>query len=156
MIEDWIDSMIEVWRTVDCPGFRTVNAPYLIKEKKFPSAIVPANDFPISITIPGVLDPQYSEGGPKIGFVTGVTQFHVTPDKSMGHMPALIPWYGSIWRAAALHMTLGGLVEYFVINKDNGIIGPLSLQYGDESAHWGFLVNWTVKEKNNSAVVVGR
>jgi hypothetical protein len=156
MIETWIDTLIDVWRTVECPGFATIKTPYLVRENRFPSAVTPSNDFPISITIPGTLDVQYSEGGPKIGFFTGVTQFHVTPDRSMAHMPALMPWYGAIWRAAALHMTLGGLVEYFVINKDNGIIGPLALQYGDEIPHWGFLVNWTVKEKNNNTVAVGR
>lgn len=146
MIEDWIDTLCEVWLSVDAPGFRTMKSPYLIKEKKFPSAISPKDDFPIALTIPAMLDPSYSVGLSE-GFYTGVTQFHITPDLSMGHIPAMLPYYGKILRAAAANLKLSGLVHSFVINSGTGIVGPIAMQFGDEAEHWGFMVNWTVKEQ---------
>lgn len=146
MIEDWIDDLCDVWRTVSAPGFQTMRSPYLIKRKEFPSAISPKDNFPIALTIPASLDPSYSVGGPKVAFYSGVTQFHLVPDLSMGHIPAMLPYYGSILRAAAANVLLGGKVADFMVNPSNGIIGPLAMQYGDEAEHWGFMVNWTVKE----------
>lgn len=149
----WIDALIDVWRTVECPGFKTMNAPYLIKEAKFPTAINPDDHFPIALTIPDVTSPEYSAGGPIEGIVTGVTEFHVAPDLSMARIPELIHWPGAIWKAAASHMQLGGLVSHFLITKERGIVGPLSLQYGEEQEHWGFLVTWEVKPKNLQTVI---
>lgn len=144
MIESWIDTLCDVWRTVEAPGFRTMKSPYLIKEKKFPSAISPKDDFPIALTIPASVDPMYSVGGPREAFYSGVTQFHITPDLDMGNIPAMLPYYGHILRVAAGNLLLGGLVEDLTIT---GIVGPIAMQFGDEAEHWGFMVNWTVKEK---------
>ena len=156
MIESWIDAICDVWSSVDAPGFGRVRAPYLIKKKEFPAAINPKDDFPIALTIPGKVGLQYSAGGPKEGFYSGVTEFHLTPDLSKAHLPSLLPWYGKIWIAAAANMKLGGLVHSFMIDQnEDSIIGPIALKYGDEAEHWGFLVNWTVKETNNSTVMAG-
>jgi len=155
MIETWIDALCDVWAMVAVDGFRTMKSPYLIKESKFPAAISPADDFPIAITIPANVDLEYSVGGPKIAHFTGVTQFHLTPDLSMAHIPTLLPYYNRIWVAAAANLKLGGLVEYFIIPKPNSITGPIALKWGDEAEHWGFLVNWEVKDKSNTTVVVG-
>lgn len=147
MIEDWIDTLCDVWATVDAPGFGTVTSPRLIQDRKFPASISPSSESPIALSFPAVMETIYSLGGPKIGFFTGVTEFHVWNNASMEQAPGLLPWYGAIWRAAALNMTLGGRVEHFVINKSRGIVGPMTMQYGDETPHWGFTVNWEVKEK---------
>lgn len=147
MIEDWIDTLCDVWRTVEVPGFRTMQSPYLIKDRKFPSALTPKDDFPIALTIPASVDPMYSVGGPKEAFYSGVTQFHLVPDLSMAHIPAMLPYYGNILRAAAANLKLSGLVHGFWINDSNGIVGPIAMQFGDEAEHWGFMVNWTVKEQ---------
>jgi hypothetical protein len=50
---------------------------------------------------------------------------------------------------------LGGLVHTFILEPTNSITGPVALQYGDETPHWGFLVNWMVKDTSNAAVVPG-
>lgn len=155
MIENWIDALCDVWATVEAPGFRRMKSPYLIKDQKFPAAISPKDDFPIALTIPAYNDLEYSAGGPKLGFFTGVTQFHLTPDLSMAHIPSMLPYYNRIWVAAAANLKLGGLVEHFIITKPNSITGPIALQWGDEAEHWGFLVNWEVKDKSNPSVVVG-
>jgi len=155
MIEIWIDALCDVWATIDTPGFGKVKAPYLIKRTEFPSAISAKDDFPIALTIPAKADLQASAGGPNEGFYSGVTEFHLTPDLSKAHLPSLLPWYGKIWIAAAANMKLGGLVHNFMLNENDSIVGPVGLKYGDEQEHWGFLVNWTVKEASNPTVVAG-
>lgn len=155
MIIDWVDAMCDVWAGIDAPGFGRVKAPYLVKRAEFPASISPKDDFPIALTIPASVDLMYSTGGPLEGFYTGVTEFHLTPDLSKAHLPSLLMWYGKIWRAAAANMKLGGLVHSFMLTENNSIVGPLALKYGDEAEHWGFLVNWIVKETNNTTVVPG-
>jgi hypothetical protein len=156
MIQNWIDAVCDVWTAIDAPGFGRVKSPYLVKKAEFPASISPKDDFPIALTIPGTLGVQYSAGGPKEGFYTGVTEFHLTPDLSKTHLPALLPWYGKIWIAAAANMKLGGLVHSFMLNQnDRSIVGPIALAYGDEAEHWGFMVYWNVKEVNNSTVIAG-
>ena len=151
MIEHWIDALCGVWAGIDAPGFGEVKSPTLIKRAEFPAAISPKDDFPIALSIPGNVEVEYSMGGPLEGFYTGVTEFHITPDLSKAHLPALLPWYGKIWAAAAANMTLGGLVHSFMISR---ITGPLALKYGDETEHWGFTVDWIVKDTNNTATVI--
>lgn len=152
MIETWIDALCDVWSGITAPGFKSVKAPYLVKKAEFPSAITPDDDFPLALTIPAQMDPTYSAGGPKEGMYTGVTEFHITPSLDKAHLPSLIPWYGKIWKAAAASMKLGGLVHNFSITS---VRGPLALQYGDETPHWGFIVDWTVKDTSNSTIVAG-
>lgn len=154
LIAPWIDALCDVWKTVQIDGFKTVKSPYLVKEKKFPSTISPSSDFPIALTIPDLTGPQYSVGGPKEGFITGVTEFHVSPDVQKARLPELIMWPGAILKAAAANMQLGGLVTHFIIPQERGIVGPLALQYGDEQEHWGFIVNWEVKTKSLHASVI--
>lgn len=147
MIEHWIDELARVWEIE--VGFGTVKSYRLFGKTEFPDAIDPStlDRSPVALTIPASLGPEYSTGGPLLGYWRGVTEFHVAPDLDRGRLPALLPWYGRILRAAASHARLGGTVELFVIeNQADSILGPLALQYGDEQAHWGFTVNWTVKE----------
>ena len=151
MIETWIDAMCAVWAGITTP-LGTVKAPYLIKRAEFPSSINPSDDFPLALTIPADLEPVYSVGGPNEGFYTGVTEFHITPDLNKGHLPSLIPWFGKIWAAAAANMKLGGTCFDFRVTR---IQGPIELQYGNEASHWGFIVNWEVKDTSNSSVSPG-
>lgn len=148
MIEDWIDTLVEVWK-IDAPGFRTCKSPYLIREKKFPATISPKDDFPIALTIPASLRPKYSQGNKHMTWY-GVTEFHITADLSKDHLPSLLLFPGRILRAAAQHVMLGGLVGNFVIvDQVDGIAGPVQMQWGDEAPHWGFVVKWMVEESLN-------
>lgn len=147
----WIDALCNVWKTIVCEGFRTVKSPYLILENQFPASISPSADFPIALTMPDLTSPEYSVGGVKEAIITGVTEFHISPDVSKARLPELLVWPGAIWKAAGASLQLGGLVSHFIISKERGIVGPIALQYGDEQAHWGFIVNWEVKPKNLEA-----
>lgn len=149
MIETWIDELAKVWEFSD-GRFGTVHSYRLIEKAEFPASIDPSelDKSPIALTIPASLGPEYSAGGPAIGYWVGVTEFHVAPDLDYARLPALLPWYGMILRAATTHAKLNNTVELFQIeNRDDAIAGPLSLQYGNEAMHWGFLVHWRVKER---------
>lgn len=152
MIENWIDALCDVWAGIDAPGFGAVKSPYIVKRAEFPAAISPKDDFPIALTIPAGVTVEYSAGGVIEGHYKGVTEFHVTPDLSKAHLPALVGWYERIWKAAAANLKLGGRVDVFIIGE---IVGPVAIQFGDEAEHWGFTVEWAVKDVNNSTIVPG-
>jgi hypothetical protein len=152
MIETWIDNLAKVWE-FNGPGFHTVRSYKLIEKSEFPSSIDPQDlDVnPIALTIPGSLQPKIAMGNKHLTWY-GVTEFHVAPDKDYGRMPSLIFWYGLILRAAATHVQLNGTVGNFVIvDRQDGILGPVSMRYGNEAEHWGFLVHWMVEENPTSA-----
>jgi len=156
MIERWIDELAKIWRISD-NRFGTVRSYMLIEKAEFPSAIDPLTlgTQPIALTIPGWLKPEYSAGGPHIGFYTGVTEFHVAPSLDKGLIPSLMPWYGLILKAAVSHVRLNNTVEYFLIDdREDAIAGPIGLKYGNEDMHWGFLVRWKVKERLEGQLTV--
>jgi hypothetical protein len=147
MIESWIDELATVWE-ISGGGFATVKSYRLVADHDFPASIDPSalSTSPIALTIPAGMEPEYSTGGPRIGFYKGVTEFHVAPDVDRARLPELLPWYGRILRAAAGNMKLNNTVEFFLIDRNEGIRGPLAMQYGSEAPHWGFVVSWEVKE----------
>lgn len=147
MIDSWIDKLCNIW-AMDAGNMRTVKSYRLIGDAdRFPESIDPARDFPMALTLPSDFSPEYSIGGPLIGFWRGVTEFHVAPSVDKSLLPSLMKWYGKILTAAAGNMRLSGTVEIFMLEGENAIEGPLALQYGNESPHWGFLVHWRVKER---------
>jgi len=154
MIENWIDAIQDVWRGI---SGKNVNAPYLLKQAEFPTSIDPANlaANPIALTLVAETKFLYSAGGPNLGFYTGVTEFHIAPSVEKSLLPGLMIWPGLIAEAAAANLGLGGRVKHFTLqDRDDQISGPLELQYGNESPHWGFIVYWKVKESVNSAITV--
>lgn len=152
MIETWIDNLVKVWEISD-RRFGTVHSYRLISKAEFPAAINPQElaTSPAALTIPSAMVPEYSAGGPLFAMWTGVTEFHVSPDLDFGRLPQLLPWYGVILSAAAGHAKLNNTVELFLLDAP-GIVGPISLQYGDETPHWGFNVHWKVKERLESQI----
>ena len=151
MIESWIDNLCKVWE-FSGPGFETVRSYKLIEKAEFPSSIDPSDLslHPIALTLPGALQPMYAKGHKHLTWY-GETEFHVAPDVKRERLPSLIFWYARILRAAAGNVQLSGTVENFVImDQRDGILGPIALQYGDESPHWGFVVKWMVNQTPNS------
>lgn len=152
MIENWVDEMAKVWQGIVF-GQKTVRSYKLIEKAEFPDSIDPADlDLtPVALTISASMEPEYSAGGPALGYWKGVTEFHVSPDLDRGRLPSIIPWFGLIVKAAAGHMKLNSTVELFLVEN---ITGPMALQYGNESPHWGFIVTWNVKERIEGELTV--
>lgn len=158
MIEDWIDRIQDVWGGISGNGFNSVRAPYLIKKAEYPSSIDPAKlaAEPIALTMISDTKFEYSSGGPNIGFYRGITEFHVAPSLDRTLLPSLLQWPRLIVVKAAANLKLGlSTIDHFILQeREDQISGPLALQYGDESEHWGFIVYWEVKENVNAAVTV--
>ena len=158
MIDNWIDTVQDMWAGLVGDGFKNVWAPYLIKRAEFPSSI-DASDLlthPIALSIVGETQFKYSAGGPNEGFYNGVTEFHVAPSLDMALIPQIMQWPRLIAQAADGNLMLGGIVNVFVLqNRPDPITGPVELQYGDETPHWGFIVYWEVKENVNAYLSVG-
>lgn len=152
----WLDELAKIWEFSD-GNFGTVKSYRLVEKAEFPSSIDPADldRSPIALSMPSAMKPEYSQGGPTIAFWTGETEFHVAPDLDRGRLPALMQWYGMILNAATSHMKLNNTVELFLLaDSENAIDGPLALQYGNESPHWGFTVQWQVKQHIESQVTI--
>ena len=143
-LTSWIDTLCDRW-AFDVGNGKTVRSFRLVNQPLLPDSIDPSDQFPCAITIPFGMQTD-TEG---IDIYKGITQFHVTPNKDMTHIPAMMRWYKLIKDAAlAGGITLGGTVEYFLISpEENAVLGPIELQYGNESPHWGFTVEWIVKER---------
>lgn len=151
MIENWIDELAKTWEFAG-PGFETVRSYRLIERAEFPSSIDPVSldTHPIALTIPATVQPMYSKGRKHLTW-EGVTEFHVAPDLDKGRLPSLLHWYGLILRAAAGNVQLSDQASFVIVDRRDGISGPMPLKYGDESPHWGFIVQWMVEEVPTSA-----
>lgn len=152
----WLDELAKIWEFSD-GSFNTVKSYRLLEKAEFPSAINPTDldRSPIALSMPSAMKPEYSAGGPAIAYWTGETEFHVAPDLDRGRLPALMLWYGMILNAAASHMKLNGTVELFLLaDSETAIEGPLALQYGSEASHWGFTVQWQVKQRIEGQITI--
>ena len=146
MIEQWIDDLCAAWAFDVESGGKTVKSFKLIGEPKTPSALTPANDYPCAVTIPS----HMSTGTDGINIYEGITNFFITPNKDMAHIPSMMKWYRLIrdaWLDAGL--TLGGKVVHFgLVAERPAVVGPIELQYSEGSSPcWGFSVEWYVKEQ---------
>lgn len=150
MIEDWIDTLCDVW-AITVNEFTVVRSYKLIQDTDFPDSIDPSEleNTPIALTRPGSVRPLYSKGRKQLTWY-GVTEFHVAPDIDRGRISALLPWYERILQAAALKVQLSGAtaeISHFIISdRPDGIEGPIGLTFGNEAEHWGFVVRWEVQE----------
>lgn len=153
MIEHWIDTLSAVWEVDTGRGGR-VRSYRMVAVSEIPETLDPTA-FPVALPASVKLtDVEYSMGGPAYCIWKGMTEFHISPNCSKGELPYVFSYYAKIWRAAALNFKLGGLVEYFVLDKGD-TMQLAALQYGDEAEHWGLLVNWTVKEHVESQLTFG-
>lgn len=154
MIETWIDTLAKVWELDDGRG-NLVWSPRLFEKDEFPDAL-PEIDRPIALNFVTNTVVQYSAGGPCINLYTGFTEFHFQGGLSQRQRAYVMKFIGKIEIAAAAKAQLGGLVEHFLITSEGqpSIQGPVVLQYGEEAEHWGLVVNWQVKERVDSQVVV--
>lgn len=145
-IESWIDSLTKLWAISD--GRKgTVHSFRLFERDEFPESLPDLNTTRCAITYPTGCETQYSIGGPCIDIWRGVTEFHLSANVNKSNLPYLVLFFKRIRDAAASDIQLGGLVDYFMIDAERGgILGPMSLQYGNEAPHHGLMVYWKVKE----------
>jgi hypothetical protein len=151
MIEDWIDTLGKVFEVEDGRGGQ-VYAYRLFERDEFPDDI--PLDRPVALTFLDNVDFEYSQGGPTLAFWHGSTELNLTPDLSRKRLPYVLRFFKRIMAAAAANMKLGGLVEYFILDE-SATISLEVLKYGNQAAHLGLVVKWTVKENISGQLTIG-
>jgi len=157
VIENWIDALTAIWEVTAHGNKGLVYSFKVYKKDEFPESIDPAK-FPVAISYPIQVSSEYSAGGMKIDYWTGITEFHLFPDVKKSNLPDILPYFARIRNAAGANMMLSGAVSQFMLRSAGGaasIQGPLTLQYGDEEPHHGLIVHWIVEEKVNTEFTAG-
>jgi hypothetical protein len=143
MIEDWIDTLVKVWEVDDGKGGQ-VTAYRLFERDEFPQNV--PLDRPTALTFVDSVDFDYSQGGPVVAIWQGTVEFSLTPDFDRRRIPYVLRFFGRIMRAAAANMTLGGKVNYFVLDASTSLEMAL-INYGNAGQeHLGIVGKWIVKE----------
>lgn len=147
-VEKWIDTLNTVWAFEYGRG-QVVRTPKCATKNDFPEALKDLSDKgPIALSWPLYADPKYGSSSSSIPTILiwhGETEFHLTPDVKKTNLAFILPFFGRILNAAKTNLTLGGLVEHFLLEDANNL--QLSvLQYGDETPHHGIVVRWEVKQ----------
>lgn len=152
-VEDWIDKVTELWATVSDGKRGSVHAYSAFKKDDWPESI---NIFPSALSYVEHANMEYGVGSPAEDRWIGFTEFHLYPDLGKHRYPGVLLFYNRIKTAVAANIQLGGTVQTFYLNTDEGpsIEGPLSLTYGDEAPHWGLVVRWRVFENTTGTFTV--
>jgi hypothetical protein len=143
MIDDWVDALSKVWEVDDGRG-GTVKSYRLFERDEFPETV--PLDHATALTFVDSVDFEYSQGGPVIAVWRGTVEYNLAPDLDRKRIPYVLRFFERIMRAAAGNMTLGGKVNYFVLDA-SGSLEMAILKYGNAGAeHLGIVAKWIVKE----------
>ncbi len=150
MITDWIDTVAEVWGTIDNGKGGSLKSYKVFSRAEYPESL---SEFPCVLNLvtraPKI---QYSAGGPCIAVYDGMSEFHLVKNVSKSNYPFVLTFFEKIIVAAVANLQLGGAVEHFLLAANNPITLGV-LRYGSEDAHLGLVVSWQVKEIMNGLVV---
>jgi hypothetical protein len=147
-VENWLDTLNAVWAFEYGRG-QVVRTPKCTVKDEFPEAIPDlADKGPIALSWPLSVIPHYGASSSSIPTVliwSGETELHLTPDVKKTNLAFVLPFFGRIVNAAKTNLTLGGLVEYFILDEEDNLTLSV-MRYGDEAPHHGILIRWTVKQ----------
>jgi hypothetical protein len=147
-VELWLDALNAVWGFEYGRG-QVVRTPKCTVKNEFPEALTDlADKGPIALSWPLTVVPSYGAAGssiPTILIWKGETELHLTPDVKKTNLAFIVPFYGRILAAAKANLTLGGLVEHFILDEADNLALSI-LRYGDEAPHHGILIRWEVKQ----------
>jgi len=140
----WLDKIADLWSGIDTGNKGTkLRSYYAFKKAEFPESL---SVYPSVISYTTKLAKlDYSAGGPNVLIWDGISEFHLYPNVNKGNYPGMMTWYEKIIIAAAASLTLGGIVQHFILSGTDPII-PGVLRYGGDEPHLGLLVKWQVKE----------
>lgn len=146
-VELWLDALNTVWAFDDGRG-RTVRAYKCVEANEFPESLSDLANGPAVLSWPLTVKAGYgavSSSIPTILIWSGMTEFHLTADIQKTNLAYILPFFGRIINAAKVNLSLGGRVEYFMLEDADNL--QLSvLKYGDEMPHHGIVVRWIVKQ----------
>ncbi len=151
-IESWIDEVVKIAGSVKSHTSGQVKAYAVFKRAEIPEAL---SVFPCAITRIEGVRMSYSQGGPCIDLVDGVTEFHLFSDIKKANLPELTRYIGKIREAFAASMSLGGKVSHCMLRMNELNLELVQFTYGTEAEHHGILARWEVKENVTGQFTVG-
>ena len=145
-IELWLDVLNSVFAFEYGRG-QVVRTPNCVSKNEFPEALSLA-DGPVALSWPLTVKATYGAASSSIPTVliwSGETELHLTPDIKKTNLSFILPFFGRILAAAKANLTLGGLVEHFLLEEENAMALDV-LQYGNEAPHHAIVIRWEVKQ----------
>ncbi len=147
MIENWIDEVAKVFEISNGRGGK-LRSFRVFERNEFPESM---SDFPCAVTYPTEVRMKYGETAHDLW--NGVTELHLFPNTQKTNIPETLRYYARIKSAVAAHITLGGLVSYFILDQEGpSVQGPVALSFGELGEHMGLIVHWVVKENESVSV----
>jgi hypothetical protein len=146
-IEKWIDALNNVWAFEYGRG-QIVRTPGCVAKNEFPEALTDLATSPMALSWPLTVKATYGAASSSIPTVLiwhGETELHLTPDIKKTNLAFILPFFGRILAAAKANLTLGGLVEHFMLDEENAMELDI-LKYGNEAPHHAIVIHWTVKQ----------
>lgn len=147
-VETFLDALCKVFAVSD-GGLGNVRSFLVFANNQMPESVT-AEMTPCAISYVTDMQLEYSEGGPTVFYWYGQTDFHLTRDVKIANVASIMKYFGRIAAAAMQNMTLGGLVELFIIMQKT----PNALQFvtfrhpvTNQDDHQGIIVRWYVKQK---------
>ena len=148
-VEKWIDTLNAVWAFEYGRG-QVVRTPKCSLKNEFPESLPDlSSKGPLALSWPEKIQ-KLVYGAPNASTPTiivwrGMTELHLTADVKKTNIAFILPFFGRIVNAAKTNITLGGLVEYLVLEEAENLDISV-LKYGDEAPHHGIVIRWSVKQ----------
>lgn len=147
-VETFLDTLCRVFAVSD-GGLGKVRSFLVFSTNQMPEAIT-ADMAPCAVSYVTDMQLEYSEGGPTVFYWYGQTDFHLTRDVKIANVASVMKYFGRIASAAMQNMTLGGLVELFIIlQKTANALQFVTFRHPvtNQDDHQGIVVRWFVKQK---------
>lgn len=144
-IKDWIDTLIDHFGTITYEG-KQIRSYRIYKKSEIPEAIIP-EQVPCAITYLTGVYPELT-AGISIEYSYGTTEFYLTNNASKENYAKVLDFYPLIRNKFGENLTLGGLVSEIRLYAPEGSasIRFVEIQYSEEPARHGIIVDWRVKE----------
>ena len=147
-VETWLDALCKVMAVSD-GGLNNVRSFLVFSINQMPEAIT-AEMSPCAVSYVTDMQVEYSEGGPTVFYWYGQTDFHLSKDVKIANVAGIMKYFGRIFAACAQNMTLGGLVEIFIIlQKTANALQFVTFRHPvtNQDDHQGIVVRWYVKQQ---------
>ncbi len=142
-IASWGKALTDVWGEVSVENKRVLSYTF----DRVPESV---SVFPSAISFVMDVNHSYSLGGVCFAVFHGRTHFHITSGLVRSQMGFVMKFINEIVKAAAGHLTLGGLVTDFRITSMQMGMD----KWGNEDEHFVIEVDWTVEESQSGKYTV--
>lgn len=148
MSDTWLDALADIWSGVT-DGGRTNVKSYRMAE--IPDAITV---FPSAISYITSVDlGDYGTAHTNVDIYHGLTEFHLFETVALSNLYLAELYIKRIETVAKAHMSLNGLVHWFILEPQDSI-SLVEFEFDNSPSQRGLLVKWAVKEDTSQSIPV--